>query len=285
MANSTDVPNTGSFSTQDVRPWDKPQLVNSKPVAFAAPYSGPPGLALGLNVLDISAAANVRLAASASSVTAQGFTANLNSWADTVLYTAACSWLEVAPENQAIQIGQFNTTEDHSWQKPQPHTERKVTFARPFSAPPQVVVWLTTLDMAAGRNRRVAVYATHVTAAGFTINVDAWGDTVLYAGAAAWIAYPAGAANLRSGSFNTQDLRPWNQPRSTNSGAVQFSGGALASVPRVIVGLNSMDVGGAQNLRLNARADGVTAKGFTWHLDSWADTVLYSAGASYLAIG
>lgn len=36
---------------------------------------------------------------------------------------------------------------------------------------------------------------------------------------------------------------------------------------------------------MNLTADAIIQTGMSWQLNSWSDTVMYSAGGSYLAIG
>lgn len=275
-------PCLGSFNTMEVRPWNEPRLLNSKEIAFART---PPSVAVSLTALDLSYQANVRIRAFADQITQQGFQMHADAWADTVLYSAGCSWLEVAPNDPLFQCGQFNTMEDHPWNRPQLQTSRQISFARPYATPPKVVVWLNSLDMSNGHNWRVKVYVTDVTTTGFTIHVDTWADTILYSAGATWVAMPSDRPNLVTGSFNTQELRPWNQVQLTHSKTVSFQGAGYTAAPRLVYGLDSLDLDCRRNLRLKMTADGLTATGVTLHLDSWSDSVLYSAGGSFIAIG
>jgi hypothetical protein len=281
-AEGTSRSQSGTFNTMEVRPWNEPRAANSKEIPFARTV---PGVALGLTALDVSHAANVRIKAYADHITYQSFQLHMDSWADTVLYSAGCSWLEVAPDDPTFQSGTFNTMEDHPWNQPQLKTSRKISFARPFSAPPKVVVWLNALDMSNAHNVRIKLSTSDVTAAGFTLHIDTWADSILYCGGATWIAFAADRHDVTCGSFNTQDVRPWNQPQHNHSKQLSFQGTRFAAPPRVLLGLDSLDFDSRRNLRVNLTADEITSSGMTWHLNSWSDTVMYSAGGSYLAIG
>ncbi|KAE9389627.1 hypothetical protein BT96DRAFT_1024977 [Gymnopus androsaceus JB14] len=57
----------------------------------------------------------------------------------------------------------------------------------------------------------------------------------------------------------------------------------FSTPPTVFMGLNCLDVDKSTNLRIRASASNITPTGMTWHLDGWADTTLYGAGASYIA--
>lgn len=275
---------TGEFHTMEVRPWDSPQLLNSKPVVFSPPFSSPPSIALGLTMLDTKNDANVRVAATADNVISTGFKVSLNAWADTTLYSAGCIWLKVANDDPDYLTGVFNTQEDHPWNAPQANTTRRINFSRPYAAPPHVVVWLHALDMDRGANVRVRAHVSGVDAAGFTLHIDSWADSILYSAGATWIAFPTGKPGVVSGVYNTQDVRPWNQPTLSTSGTVSFPAGAFQSAPRVLSGLSSLDVTKDANLRIKASVAEIAASGFRWNLDAWADTVLFSAGANYIAI-
>ena len=49
------------------------------------------------------------------------------------------------------------------------------------------------------------------------------------------------------------------------------------------IALNSFDIDCGANFRINALVHDVCDAGSVWHLDSWDDTILYSAGASIIA--
>jgi hypothetical protein len=274
---------TGAFSTQDIRPWNNPRAENSKRIVFSSAYPSAPTIATGLSQIDV---AKLRIAAAASGIDGNGFTAALNSWGDSVLYSAASTWLAVAAGDPAFQIGQFNTMEDHPWNQPKMQTSRRITFARPYpGGTPHVVVWLNELDITGPQNVRVNAYVSDVDAAGFTVHIDAWADTVIYSAGVTWIAYPANLPGVVSGSFNTMDVRRWDLPVAETAGTVTFAGGGFAGPPLVALALNMMDIRGGTNLRIVASAGEITASGLRWHLNTWGDTTLYSAGAQYIAMG
>lgn len=278
-------PHMVSFATTEVRAWNEPATNAVKRKPFPAACSSPPKLAVGLNSLDVDRSDNIRVEAFADNTTTSAADIHINTWSKTTLYSAGCTWFPVgaAANDPDFQIGQFCTMEDHPWQSPQRKTSRWVTFNRPYASPPEIVVWLNKLDMVHGKNWRIRATATDVTAKGFTLHLDSWADTVLYVAAAAWIAYPSGKSGVVSGSYSTSDIRPWNKPQLANSGSVCFPDGAFRRAPAVLVALNSLDIDCGRSLRVRLRADSVSKDGLNWHIDSWADTILYSAGASYIA--
>jgi len=98
-----------------------------------------------------------------------------------------------------------------------------------------------------------------------------------------WIAYPSNRHNIASGSFNTMDVRPWFLPKTKNKGTAMFDQ-EFEYTPRVLAALNWLDISNSTNFRLKLMIADASTKGLTWHLDTWDNTILYSAGASYIAI-
>ena len=275
---------TGSWNTQDVRPSNKPQEVTTKNITFAKPYSIPPQLPLGLNSLDINKDGGIRVIAKAENITREGFTGSLNSWASTVLHSAGASWLELSRSYYEYQTGEFNTEDDHPWDKPQLKTSRRINFDRPYFEPPKVIVFLKRLDMDKNKNWRVITRVSDIDAKGFTIHIDTWGDSILYRATAGWIAYPGDRPYIFSGTANTQDVRPSNKPQLLNSKEIGFGGVQFWRTPSIFLALYSLDFDHTANLRVNAWAGNVTPTSLTWHLDSWDDSIFYSAGVSILAV-
>lgn len=236
-------------------------------------------------MVDIGKNNNVRVKSYASDVKKDKFKIHVDTWGDTVLHSAACTWLEVEANDPDFQFGTFNTLDDHPWSKPQTLTTRLINFPHRYPVPPKVVVWLTAFDMKHDKNWRIKTFATNITATSFNIHIDTWADTVLYSAAALWIAYPADKPNIFSGSFNTMDMRPWDSPQHQNSAYVKFGHNVFSKPPRTVLAINWIDISNEQNLRLEVKSSAVTVDGMSWHMNSWGDTTLYSAGASYIALG
>jgi len=89
---------------------------------------------------------------------------------------------------------------------------------------------------------------------------------------------------IDSGTWNTMEVRPWQHPTVHTEGRIRFSK-QFTAVPVVSLSLSSVDVSNAANFRVKVYATNITLEGFTVHAESWADTKLYSCGASWLAIG
>jgi len=253
-------------------------------IAFAAPYSLRPKLAVGLKCLDFDKHTNIRVRTSAYNIRSESFRIDVSSWSDTIMHRADYTWLDAAADDSDFQFGEFDTTDDHVWYEPQFQTTSEVKFQHAFDAPPQVIMWLNQLDMDSKADWRVAAYATDISANSFIVHVDTWGDSLLWSATVTWIAYPAAKAGVFSGNFGTKDLSDLKDPH-TCSCNVDFGNSTFTAPPRVLLALNSFEIDRRYNLRVNVRADSITRTGMTWYIDSWGDTVLYAAGGSFIALG
>ncbi|KAF9067482.1 hypothetical protein BDP27DRAFT_1328669 [Rhodocollybia butyracea] len=89
---------------------------------------------------------------------------------------------------------------------------------------------------------------------------------------------------LDTGVFNSMSVRPWNTPTSDNRGTIKFTGAPLPAVPQILLGLNWFDMGHGLNFRIRSLVEQVTTASCTINLQSWADTVNYSSGVSWLKL-
>ncbi|KAG0641497.1 hypothetical protein HOY80DRAFT_1111997 [Tuber brumale] len=239
---------TGSWNTQEIRPWDRPQLETSKIIAFAKPFVAPPRLPLGFNYLDISKDANIRAVATASDITKESFKARINTWGDTTLWSAGASWFEVSPGHLEYQTGEFSTEEDHPPNKPQLQTSRRINFDRPFVTPP---------------NWRVLTEVSGIDTNGFTIHINTWHDSILYSATAGWIAHPEDHLDVFSGTASTVGVHPWVPNKLKNSKEIAFGGLKFWKPPNIFMAINSLDFYNQADLRIRVEAKDVTETGLT----------------------
>jgi hypothetical protein len=270
----------GQFNTMEVQPLAQPAKEHQKRKVLHQRYPSIPGLVVGLNWLDIDAGHNIRVKAQALSLDQEKFIANINVWSDTVLYSAGMTWLEIGPRFQFVQCGTFDTNGISLESQLQAQNSKTVTFSTPFHAPPKVVCFLQSVDMGKGKNWRVRAYPSDITDKSFKINIDSWADTVLYHASASWIAYPAEQPGVASGRFSTGDIRPWDEVQKDNSSTVEFSQ-PFSKAPKVFMALDELDYDAAKNLRLRLSTSEISPTGLRWHLQTWSDSVMYQAGASY----
>ncbi|OQD80181.1 hypothetical protein PENANT_c038G09782 [Penicillium antarcticum] len=93
--------------------------------------------------------------------------------------------------------------------------------------------------------------------------------------------YPEQTRNMAR--FSTQDFRLPSNPKLLNATQVNFEP-KYPEPPAIAVGLTELDISKEFNVRIKAYADRVTQSGFVIHADSWADTVLFSAGAAWFEV-
>src|SRR2546430_1429880 len=65
---------SGRYHTDDIRTWENPHHVNNGRVDFGGEFASKPQVLLGINNLDMSCEANLRLKVKASQITEKGMT-------------------------------------------------------------------------------------------------------------------------------------------------------------------------------------------------------------------
>lgn len=92
---STPGPDTGLFSTLEVRPRSKPTKLTSRNIAFPANhYTEPPNVAAGFKMLDLSHKAPIRANLVGSDLTTEGFKILFETWGGGELNAAEAQWIE-----------------------------------------------------------------------------------------------------------------------------------------------------------------------------------------------
>jgi hypothetical protein len=86
-------------------------------------------------------------------------------------------------------------------------------------------------------------------------------------------------SNLAVGGYRTN-----YSGRKENSAILSFR--STSSVPQVMLGLNTLDIGNSSdyNLSINSYVDNISVNKFTIHLDASGDCKLYYAGVSWLKL-
>ncbi|KAJ3569493.1 hypothetical protein NP233_g5020 [Leucocoprinus birnbaumii] len=270
-----------SFDSQSVRAWTDPQDDTSARIPFPSAFVLPPRLPLGIRQLDIDNDANIRARTMANNITSQSADYHVMTWGGTKLYSGIVNSLNLAPYNLEFSSGEV-TRDLKGADDP---TSVRVDFERPFISPPTVIVFFSHIDLDQNYNWRLKTSATHIDQEGFTLNIETWWDTILYEAKVSWIAYPSDRPEVWSTSVNTMEVRPYDRPQTTASKAVTFPTSAgFYKKPRIFVGFNWFDINCKHNFRLRAYVDNVHVGGLTWHIDTWSDSIVYSAGASIIAI-
>lgn len=278
-AASTELFETGSVHTSSVRDWRNPEPSTTCVAHFATTRNAaPPTIRVGLDALDLDV---VRVAARFRSVADNSARIEMSTWGGTHHFGSGCAWLRIPAGECDLQWGSLYTLADAPQR--QTYTDR-IVFGRPYAAPPKVVVFLTSLETNPNAYCRVSLYTTDVTPAGFTLHVSTWADTVLHRVGASWLAHSADRPDMCSGTFRTTDVRPHAhlQPYAQTAGRAAFWNAQFDAPPKVFAALNMLDMS-HPNARVQLRTENVTTTGMDWRCDTWEDSVLHEAGASFLA--
>ncbi|KAH9059431.1 hypothetical protein EDB83DRAFT_932312 [Lactarius deliciosus] len=254
--------------------------ISQSTLNFPRPFVDRPRLAHGLRELDVGNNADIRVTTRLQNITTTSADCQITPWADTILYSAAADVIALAPGDLDFLTGEH--TRD-LWNDPNDPASVRINFERPFITPPKVVVFFNSIDLDRNRTWRVKTTATDIDVKGFTLNIETWSDTTFYAARACWIAYPEDHEHVFSRSVNTMDVRPWDRPQPKQSNEIGFNAVEFWRNPSVFIALNYLDIDHRANLRVNVYVDSVSTTGLTWHIDSWDNTTLYSAGATIIA--
>lgn len=110
---------------------------------------------------------------------------------DDGLYDGECSWESLRVSNTGYQYGSFNTVEESRGFALGREIERTITFSTPFANKPEVVVWLTGLDMRGGKLWKVNTSVIQSSKASFKFCIRTFGEGVLYSAGISWVAHEA----------------------------------------------------------------------------------------------
>jgi hypothetical protein len=244
-------------------------------------YTDPPALALGFTLLDVSADQNIRVRSEPIDVTRESFTLYVESWATTWLCNATCDWFGTSKDDPDFQIGSLSTLQGNPHRKPRTENTFKVLFPRAYKSPPQIVLWLSKLDMEyKAVIWSIKCYATHITPTDFTIHIDIPDSKYLHEAIAYWIAYPTGKTGVTSGRFCRHGMRDHNQECQ---GQLTFRA-PFRSAPRVSCGITSFNVSRNSALRIETGVSDITQDGMQCLIKTWCETKLNYAEVSYLAL-
>ena len=197
----------------------------------------------------------------------------------------------IADESNAvtgpIELQEFSTpllNIDGDDPTPPSCTRGTIPFSKACAIPPTVLLGISSLDMNIARihHKVCSVADTHA-----YVELSTWGDGFsLYGSTCAALIIHSEEHEIQSGRFSTCDDHPWDKPQNKTSRRIIFErpyDPAPAPPPRVVVWLDTVDTESKTNCRIAAYATDITHEGFTIHLDTWHDTKLWIAGASWLA--
>ena len=191
---------------------------------------------------------------------------------DTTLHDAVSDLFSLAPNNLDFLTG------EHMRSHTNPSSVR-INFKRPFVTPPKVVVFLDHINLGKDNTWRLKTTAVGINTNGFTLSIETLSSLVCkLAGSLTQKIASTSLAPLSTRRKFDPYMRQHQQSR-----AIEFNGVEFRKDPSVFVASNSFDIDHGANFRVNAYAGSDSKTGLVWHIDSWSDTILYSAGASIIA--
>jgi len=178
--------------------------------------------------------------------------------------------------------GSWITQDVRPSDKPQTVTARNITFGKPFPAPPRLPLGLSLLDLGKDAHIRVAASAEDITKEGFKISLNTWGDGVLYSAGASWLELSPNYLEYQTGEFSTEDDYPLDKPQLKTSRRINFAR-PYFTPPKVIVFLKKLGMNKNRNWLIITKVSDIDANGFTIHINTWGDSILYRAVAGWIA--
>ncbi|KAH8978375.1 hypothetical protein EDB86DRAFT_942519 [Lactarius hatsudake] len=227
--------------------------ISQSTLNFPRPFVDRPRLAHGLRELDIGNNADIRVTSRLQNITTTSADCQITPWADTILYSAAADVIALAPGDLDFLTGEH--TRD-LWNDPND----------PASESPGVSKLLPQTSTSRG-----------------SPSISRPGQTRP--------STPRGLVGLPirriTSTFLADLLTQWTFVLGTTSAKTERRNRIQRS--RVLeetlgfIALNYLDIDHRANLRVNVYVDSVSTTGLIWHIDSWDNTTLYSAGATIIA--
>ncbi|KAL8766985.1 MAG: hypothetical protein Q9209_006397 [Squamulea sp. 1 TL-2023] len=193
------------------------------------------------------------------------------------------SYIHFTYPPKKLDAGQFNTMELRPSNQPTALNKQTKLFFKQYPTPPRVPCGLTSLDIGHEHNIRITAAASDITQESFVSSLNAWSDTVLYGASLTYLEAGPDFEYLQTGTFNTTEVGIWQDHKPQNSKRINFARPFQGQPPKVICWLTTVDMDKDKNWRIKTYATDVDTKGFTVHIDSWADTIMYQAAMTWLA--
>ncbi|KAF8803284.1 hypothetical protein BYT27DRAFT_7214834 [Phlegmacium glaucopus] len=248
----------GYFDTQSIRLSQYLRSDTFAEIHFPHSYIAP-RLPHGFSYIDVDHCADIRVKAAIEEVKKASAVYHATFWGDTVLYRMTITSFNFGPANINFLTGEHSR--DLVKNPSSPHSLR-INFEHPFVTPPKVVAsstaltWIRRNDVASGQppakltgtdSRSLLKDRRHIFSA---------------------------SVNTREASLVGKE---WKN-------AIKYTDVKFWRTPDVFVALNEINSDGRFDLRIKAYVANVTTIGLTWHIDTWSDSVLHSAGATIIAV-
>jgi hypothetical protein len=126
-------------------------------------------------------------------VSTTGFTININTWADSILYSADASWIAYVEPTDHVRIysGAADTRQYRPWSPAQLKNGARIDFPTGTfdRLPKTLLLAVNRFDFDYRHNLRFKAYADMISEVGFRWQVDSWADSLCYGAGVAFIAF------------------------------------------------------------------------------------------------
>ncbi|KAI4186158.1 MAG: hypothetical protein L6R41_003650 [Letrouitia leprolyta] len=180
---------TGSFSTEQVRPWSQPRANTIRRINFPKSFSSPPKVVCFFTALHIADGHDWRAKVSPSSVDEKGFTINVSTWSDTILYSSEVTWLAHPSDQPNATSGRFSTTDAATAGSTQTAVSAAKSWEVQFTKNPKIFLALDELDYEHGKELKCKVGLSNVTPTEMTWVLQAGGSSVMRASGGSFFAW------------------------------------------------------------------------------------------------
>lgn len=179
----------------------------------------------------------------------------------------------------AINSGRFDTSEVSQPNEQLQKYGKVFNYQKKYDVNPELPVGITSLEMSGGI--RIKAYISHITKETFKASLLAGSDTILHSASMTFLEKGSDFSYMQTGVYNTQETCSWGCPQTAHSKRINFAT-PFNSPPKVITWLQALDMD-ETNWRVSVYPTDINESGFTVHVDSREDSVLHSAGVTWLA--
>lgn len=102
-----------------------------------------------------------------------------------------------------MQFGTYNTIDDWKSEPQSQQSQPEIKFATRFREIPEVVVWLTGIDMKCERPCHVKLSPVEISETGFEVHITSSEDCVWYSLGFSWVAWPEEEGKYSCSWFDT----------------------------------------------------------------------------------
>jgi hypothetical protein len=170
--------------------WQDPSSPASVRIEFERPFVTPPKVVVFFNRIEFERKPNWHVVTTATDIDVNGFTLNIETWADTILHCAQTCWIAYPEDRKHIFSTSVSTLDVRPWNQARDQTSKEISFnSIEFFKKPSVFIALNHLDMDCKANLRINAYVDGITTTGLTWHIDTFSDSVLYAAGATIIAF------------------------------------------------------------------------------------------------